>query len=309
MFTVIGSANYIFIEALKGDMEIINDLQTQVMSYYDALVILLPKLVVAIAVTFIFLRLVNFIRKRTMRFMMGRADDKLLLNFVASIFQILTIVLAIILFLYIVGMGGVASSLLGAAGVSAFVIGFALKDIGENFLAGVIMAFDRPFRLGDTVKTGEVEGKIVEMSLRDTRIKTFDGKDVYVPNGQIIKNPLYNYTIDGFMRGNFTVGVDYDADIEAVRALIMEQLYIVDGVLKEDRLPRTHVKNLNTSTVDIEVHYWINTEDTKTSGLEIKSVIQTKIVAALSNANIGMPADIVELKNYNKELSVKQLQE
>ena len=57
-----------------------------------------------------------------------------------------------LLFLYIIGLRDIAGSILGAASLSAFVIGFALKDIGENFLAGVIMAFDRPFRLGDTIK-------------------------------------------------------------------------------------------------------------------------------------------------------------
>jgi len=289
-------------------MEIISDLKGQILSYYDAMVILLPKVAVAFVVTFIFLMVVNFIRKRTMKFMMGRADDKLLLNFVANIFQILTIVIAIILFLYIIGMGGVASSLLGAAGVSAFVIGFALKDIGENFLAGVIMAFDRPFRLGDTVETGDVSGRIVEMSLRDTRIKTFDGKDVYVPNGQIIKNPLYNYTIDGFLRHSFVVGVDYDTDIETTRKLIMKILHETEGVLKGEKEPRTHVKNLGTSTMDIEVFYWIDTFDKTKSSLELKSIIQSKVITLLSEANVGMPADIIEIKNYNKDNPVKQMQ-
>jgi len=112
------------------------------------------------------------------------------------------------------------------------------------------MAFNRPFRLGDTVKTADVEGVIIEMSLRDTHIKTFDGKDVYVPNGQIIKNPLYNYTIDGFLRGSFTIGVDYNSDIEAARSIILSILKSTAGILQTTKPPRTHVKTLNSSTID-----------------------------------------------------------
>lgn len=161
------------------------------------------------------------------------------------------------------------------------------------------MAFNRPFRVGDTIKSAEVEGIIKEMSLRETHIKTFDGKDVFVPNGQIIKNPLYNYTIDGFLRGQFTIGIDYASDIEKIRSIILNEILNVPGILKEDKPPRTHLKSLNVSTVDIEVHYWIDTFNKNFSGLEIKSIAQTRVLKALEAAGVGMPADIVELKNYN----------
>ena len=121
---------------------------------------------------------------------------------------------------------GAAAPLPQALVLTAIVIGFAFKDIGENFLAGVMMAFNRPFRIGDTIKSGDVEGKIVELSLRDTHIKTFDGKDVYVPNGQILKNPVYNYTIDGFLRHQFSIGIDYNSDIKKARDLIMNILVL-----------------------------------------------------------------------------------
>ena len=80
--------------------------------------------------------------------------------------------------------------MLAGAGISAFIIGFALKDIGENFLAGIILAFKRPFRVGDIVDINGLKGKVLTLNLRDTQIKTGDGKDVFIPNAVIIKNPL-----------------------------------------------------------------------------------------------------------------------
>jgi small-conductance mechanosensitive channel len=98
-----------------------------------------------------------------------------------------------------VGLTGVVSGLLAGAGISAFIIGFALKDIGENFLAGILLAFKRPFRVGDLVDIGGIRGTVLILNLRDTQIKTPDGKDVFIPNANIIKNPLVNFTIDGFI--------------------------------------------------------------------------------------------------------------
>ncbi|HAZ24509.1 MAG TPA: mechanosensitive ion channel protein MscS, partial [Algoriphagus sp.] len=100
------------------------------------------------------------------------------------------------------------SGLLAGAGITAFVIGFALKDIGENFLAGILLAFKRPFKVGDTVDINGIRGVVLNLNLRDTQIKTPDGKDVFIPNATIIKNPLVNFTIDGFLRYDFIVGLD-----------------------------------------------------------------------------------------------------
>ncbi len=285
----------------------IQDLIDNLKGYYNDIIALLPKLLLAIIVSFVLYSLMKWVKRKTISFLRERADDKLLISFVNSISNIIVGIVVTLVFLSIIGLGNVAGSILGAAGISAFVIGFALKDIGENFLAGIIMAFDRPFRLGDTVMTGSVEGTITQMSLRDTHIKTFDGKDVYVPNGQIIKNPLYNYTIDGFMRGSFTVGVDYGEDIEVVRSIILSTIQSIPGILTEHKLPRTHVKNLNTSTIDIEVHYWIDTFDKKHSSLEIKSRAQASVIKALTSKEVGMPADIVEIKNYDQKVKLEQV--
>jgi small-conductance mechanosensitive channel len=286
-------------------MDIFTDLKNQFVTYYDAIIIILPKALIGLVLSGIFLFFMGFLRRKIIKFARIKAEDDLLVNFFDSVIRISIIVLSILLFLYVVGLSALAGTALGAVGVSTFIIGFAFKDIAENFLAGVIMAFKRPFRIGDYVKTLDVEGSIIEMSLRDTHIKTSDGKDVYVPNGQILKNPLYNYTIDGFLRGSFMVGVDYDSDTDLARKIILKEINKIPGILKDDKPARTHVKNLNINTVDIEVHYWINTFDKSYSGLELKSIAQSKVVTALSKANISMPANVVELKNYGAGLSLQ----
>lgn len=286
-------------------MDVFQDLQNQFVSYYDKMIVVLPKALIGLVISVLFILILGFLRRRIIKFARLKAEDDLLVNFFDSIIHITIIILSILLFLYIIGLSALAGTAIGAVGVSTFIIGFAFKDIAENFLAGVIMAFKRPFRIGDTVKSVDVEGVIIEMSMRDTHIKTFDGKDVYVPNGQILKNPLYNYTIDGFLRGNFVIGVDYGSDIDLSRKIILETVSQIPGVLQEEKPARTHVKKLSVNTVDIEVFYWFNTFDPRYSGLELLSLSQSKTVAALAKANIGMPANVVEVKNYDTALSIQ----
>lgn len=276
----------------------LQDLKEQLYSYYDNIISLLPKLVIGLLLLMIFLWIMSFIRKKIIAFARTKAQDQLLINFLESVFRINNIILGILLFLYIIGQSKIAASILGAAGVSAFVIGFAFKDIGENFLAGVIMAFSRPFRIGDTIKTGDVEGNILDMTLRETHLKTFDGKDVYVPNGQILKLPLYNYTIDGFLRKQFIIGIDYGSDIAQARKIIENILKTTPGVIQEEKLPKTMVSLLNTSTIDITAQYWIDTFSKVYSALDIHTNILTQVIHDLDAAKINKPGTIIEVKNY-----------
>jgi len=286
-------------------MESFEKLILQFQNYFDLLIEKAPSILVALVVVFILHFLFKAIRTKLVKYTRSKAEDNLLIDFANSIFRFISITILFLLFMSMIGFGNVAGTILGAAGISAFVIGFALKDIGENFLAGIIMAFDRPFRMGDTIETLDIEGVIINLSLRDTHVKTFDGKDVFIPNGQIIKNPLYNFTMDGFIRHSFLIGIDYNSNIEQARKIILESLLNTPGIITKEKPPRTHVKNLNTSTIDVECHFWIDTFDEKYSSLELKSLAQSKVITTLSQAGVSMPADIVELKNYDNELRFK----
>ena len=177
-----------------------NDLLDQVSAYYQSIVALMPKLVLGIIIILVFWYLSSLFKRWSGKWLRLRMDDPLLAVFLSRLVKATFLTIGLLAFLQVVGLGKAAGSLLAGAGISAFVIGFAFKDIGENFLAGILMAFKRPFRIGDVIESGDIKGTIIGLSLRDTQVKTFDGKDVYIPNGMILKNPIINYTIDGFLR-------------------------------------------------------------------------------------------------------------
>ncbi|WP_339698513.1 mechanosensitive ion channel family protein [Algoriphagus aquimarinus] len=255
-------------------------------------------------VTFlIFLFLARKSRTLLSRRLIKRMDDDLLANFLAGVFGSIVILIGLLFVFRIIGLTGVISGMLAGAGISAFIIGFALKDIGENFLAGIILAFKRPFRVGDIVDINGMRGQVLMLNLRDTQIKTGDGKDVFIPNGLILKNPLINFTIDGFLRYDFIVGLDYGSDYEKAVDLIRSTITHVPGVLGDNKAPEVWVIELAESTLNIQVTFWVNTFERTISDAVVKSSAILMVLTALEKAGFNMPARIVELKNYQgKEL-------
>lgn len=252
----------------------------------------------ALATFLIFLFLARKSRTLLSRRLIKRMDDDLLANFLAGVFGSIVILIGLLVVFRIIGLTGVISGMLAGAGISAFIIGFALKDIGENFLAGIILAFKRPFRVGDIVDINGMRGQVLTLNLRDTQIKTGDGKDVFIPNGMILKNPLINYTIDGFLRYDFIIGLDYGSDYDSAVDLIKSSIIRVEGVLSGIKEPEVWVVDLAESTLNIRVTFWVDTFERSISDAVVKSKAILEVLTALEKAGFNMPARIVELKNH-----------
>ncbi|MEN2280741.1 mechanosensitive ion channel family protein [Algoriphagus sp. SE2] len=243
---------------------------------------------------FIARKVKSFLRIRLVR----RMDDDLLASFLSGLFGSIVILIGLLVVFRIIGLSGVVSGILAGAGISAFIIGFALKDIGENFLAGIILAFKRPFRVGDIVDIKGLRGQVLTLNLRDTQIKTADGKDVFIPNAVLLKNPLINFTIDGYLRYDFLVGLDYGSNYEAAVDLIKKTISIVPGVLSDSKPPQVWVVDLAESTLNIQATFWVDTFDRVISDAVVKSNAIIQVITALEEAGYNMPARIIELKNH-----------
>lgn len=279
----------------------LNDLWLNITGYYDNIVALLPKFIIAtLAFSILF-----FIANRSKRFVTNRLgqrmDDPLLAQFLGTVTKTAGVVIALMVVLQILGLGNIATGLFAGASFSAIVVGFAFKDIGENFLAGIILAFNRPFRVGDTVELDGKLGVVVTLNMRTSHIKTFDGKDIYIPNANVIKTPVVNYTIDGFLRQEFTIGLDYGSDVDKAMDLIKTTLDKIDGILNDEKKVTVFISNLNTSTLDLSVQYWLDTFDKKTSSLSVKTQAINNVLIVLNEAGFYLPGNVLELKNYNQD--------
>ena len=233
--------------------------------------LMLPKAIMAVVLFALLFLFANITKRFSQRKLHQRMDDPLLARFISQIIRFTILVIAVMLALNIMGWGGVALGLLSTAGVGALVIGLAFKDIGENFLSGIVMAFNRPFRIGDTVDLNGHLGNVITLNLRDTQIKTFDGRDIFIPNGLIVKNAVINYTIDGYLQNDFTLGLDYYTDRMRAMLIIQDTLNSYPHILHEEgKKPDLLISELTSRTINVRVRYWFNLDTGTLSPIEIK---------------------------------------
>lgn len=281
-------------------MDITKELHEKLLSYWEILIESIPRITLSIIITTVFILIAIGLAKVFRKKMMQKAENKLVVDYVVKLVKFLLILAGIILGLNTLGLTGIAGGLLAGAGVGAVVLGFAFKEIGENFLAGVILVFDRPFNLGDTVTVKGNMGQITALNFRTTQMKTFDGRDVYIPNILVITNEVYNHTQDGFLRLEFLIGIDYDDDIKKAIKGITDIVNSNLEVLKNEKT-LVLIDEFAASTVNLKVMFWVNTLDYKVSALETKTEIMRTVKNYLLENKFGLPANIQEIKMYKPE--------
>ncbi|MBS9523042.1 mechanosensitive ion channel [Litoribacter alkaliphilus] len=255
----------------------LSDIRGQFGEYYDTLVAITPRLLIALVLLVVFWYISYYVKRLSTSRLQKNMNDSLLASFFARLIGSLIFILGLLFVLRFWGLTGMVGSILAGAGITAFVIGFALKDIGENFLAGILLAFKRPFRIGDTIEIVGVQGRVVALNLRDTQIKTFDGKDVYMPNGTIVKSPLTNFTIDGFLRHGFDIKIPAKSDYDALLKQIEIEVNRVEGVLKGRRKTSIQVKDISGGTVVITILFWVDTFTKRVPATHVKNKVMLTI--------------------------------
>ncbi|MFB9057030.1 mechanosensitive ion channel family protein [Mariniflexile ostreae] len=270
--------------------------------YYEKFLIVLPRIalgiLVVIAGVLLAQLLTNIYKKRIQK----KSEDPLMARFLAQAIKIILVVIAIMIALQVAGLNGIATGLLTAVGGGAIILGFAFQDIGKNFLAGIILAFNRPFNINDTIKIDDIFGKVKALSFRYSHIKTFDGRDIFIPNSDVLTKPVANYTADGFYRVDFLVGIGYEDDIESAKKLIQDILdantEIVHDIAHENFVIE---HELASSTVNLKVFFWVDTVDYRRASLVLRGTIIRQVKQELVSRGFNLPADIKELKIYGTE--------
>lgn len=260
----------------------------------------LPSIVLAVVIFFLGLLLLKIINKYAKKIINTKANDPLIADFILSIISLILTIILFVVCLGILGFDDVTNKVLAGAGLTTFIIGFALKDIGENFLAGILMAFQRPFRIGDLIQIDNIKGRVIEMNLRSTTLKTPDGIDAYIPNGSILKNNLENFTIDQLMRNDFIIGVSHDERIQEAIKLIESTLLENEFVLKNP----THsviVEKIENDIVFIGVFYWYRTDEIKAPGGKLKSDLQLNIYRKLKSDGFNLPTTTISYERIENK--------
>lgn len=171
-------------------------------------------------------------------------------------------------------------------GITSVAIGFAFKDILQNFFAGILILWRQPFVVGDQIRSLNYEGTVEEINMRSTRITTYDGIRVILPNGDVYVHPIEVFTAYPHRRIKFSVGIGYPDSLEKAREVIHGVLKQTEGVLS-DPAPAVYLSELAGSSVNFTVYFWV--KGRQINALAVSDRVATGIKLALDEANIDMP--------------------
>ncbi|MEJ2341556.1 MAG: mechanosensitive ion channel, partial [Gemmatimonadales bacterium] len=173
--------------------------------------------------------------------------------------------------------------LAGAFGVG---IGFGLQDVVNNFVSGLILAFERPIQVGDIVDIGTLQGTVSRIGMRSSVVRTFQGAEVIVPNSNLISNPMTNWTrSDRLRRVEIPVGVAYGTDQRDVFKVLMEVAKDHPDILEHPE-PSVLLRGFGDSSLNFELRFWTYRFD---GFLRVQSEVTRVILDALKNAGITIP--------------------
>ena len=187
------------------------------------------------------------------------------------------------------GFGSFLQSLATVAAAATLAIGFAMQDVIKNFVAGIFIFTDRPFRIGDWIEWdgGSYSGVVEDISLRVTRVRTFDNELLTVPNSQltdgVIKNPVAKDTL----RLKFVFGIGYGDDVERATEIIVEEAEAHPEIL-DDPAPSVRLTELADSYVGLQSRFWI-ANPSRSDFVKVRGEYVTAVKERFDEADIEIP--------------------
>lgn len=244
---------------------------------------------VVLALSFVAARLAQWLISP----LVGRSTDSdLLRSVLRKVVYVLVLLVGVYIALRISGLTRVALTVVSGTGIIGLVLGFAFRDIAENFLASLLLSVQRPFRMGDVIEVLGHTGVVRKVTSRGTLLMDFDGNHIQLSNAAVYKSTIRNFTANPRQRLSFTVGIGYEDDIAHAQAVLLAMLREHPAVL-EDPEPLVLAESLGASTVNLRAYYWI--DNARHSVLKVGSAAIRLGKAALENAGVSMPDEAREV--------------
>lgn len=217
-----------------------------------------PKVLGAILIWIIGSWIIKKILKQTNKVMEKRGYEKSLQKFLVNLLSWSLKVLLIVTLLGVLGVETTSfAAILASAGLA---VGLALQGSLANFAGGVLIMIFKPFKIGDLIEAQGELGVVKEIEIFTTKLNSPENKEIIIPNGTLSNGNITNYTSEGTLRVNLTIGVGYDEDIKKAKAVLLKVLTDNPKVLKEPA-PSVNVSELADSSVNFAVRPWSTTAD------------------------------------------------
>ncbi|MFT6826816.1 MAG: small conductance mechanosensitive channel [Cyclobacteriaceae bacterium] len=288
--------------------------------WLDTFINMLPNMAVTLLLLVIFLVLAKLGSKLFTKLFSKASNNEALEHLFSTIIYGVILSIGLFIMLGVLGLNKALTSILAGIGVIGLALGFAFQDIAANFVSGIILAFRRPFKIGEVIEVKDIMGKVTRTGLRDTAIETFQGQEVYIPNKDFLQHAFYNFSVLGKRRIDLVVGVSYGDDLEKVEELVLNTIKNLEGVIDKDMIVFDYAE-FDSSSINFNIRFWIEFPG-EPGYLAMRSKAVKAIKSAFDEQDITIPFPIrtldfgikggqklsqmkLNMNGVNKEVSTK----
>ena len=269
-------------------------LNGKLITWFELAVKNLPNFMVALLVVLFFILLSKLVSKLLNNILKRFTSHESVRNLAITFSKIATILIGLFIALEVLHLEKAVTSLLAGAGVLGLALGFAFQDIASNFVSGIFIAFNKPYKVRDIVQSGEYVGNVTAINLRTTTITTFQGLEVMVPNRFLFTEVITNFTNTPKRRIDLAVGVSYNDDLQKVEDLLTKELESLPNRIVSEDID-VFFTEFGGSSINLEARIWVKYPDHR-NFLITKSAAIKKIKSVFDKNNIDIPFPIRTLE-------------
>lgn len=224
--------------------------------WLDAFINMIPNMAVTLLLLIIFLVLARLGSKLFIKLFTKASKNEALGHLFSTFVYAAILGIGFFIMLGVLGLDKALTSLIAGIGVVGLVLGFAFQDIAADFISGAILAFRRPFKIGDIIEVKDIMGTVSRTDLRVTVVETFQGQEVYIPNKDILQSAIYNFSVLEKRRIDIAVGVSYAEDLDKVEDVVLSTIKNLDGVIDKDLMVFDYAE-FDSSSINFNIRFWI----------------------------------------------------
>ncbi|MEL6441608.1 MAG: mechanosensitive ion channel family protein [Cyanobacteria bacterium J06621_8] len=278
--------------------QIVNTVINSLQDLLGSTIKILPGLLTALIVVMLTRYAAQFTTKISRRVGRKVLDSKSLQSLLCKTVNISTWIVGVVLAGIIAFPGLRLGDIVATLGLGSVAVGFAFQDIFKNFLSGILILVQRPFNIDDQIIIGNYEGTVEQIDIRTTKIRTYDGERILMPNSEVFTSPVRVRTAFSQRRTDLAVGVDYNTSLPEAKRILLKAIERVDGVLST-KAPEIDLVGFGDSSIDFIVRYWTYPRQPQVRQVQTNAIIAIK--DALDDAGIGIPYPIRTLYYFNQD--------
>ncbi len=269
----------------------------------DGFFAILPNLVIGVFVILVFLQIANLSKGIVTRLGEKAKLDLTLCQALASLASFALSIFGLLVAMVVICPTFKPGHLVAGLGITSVAIGFAFKDILQNFFAGLFLLWQKPFKIGDQIRTLTYEGTVQRIDIRSTRIITHNGELVVLPNDDLWTNPIVVTTAFDKRRSHLSVAVPAGVDFASARAAIIQTLMKNEGVLKEPEA-KVYLASLDSGDLKFDLYYWTKPRDSDVLSTTDRLAVAIKSAIDELTAEKSTQPDANEKSGGNGDVSV-----